>query len=142
MSDRAVARWWTVHHPVLEAVPEDVWPDRADEIAAEIDRMVDLIEGVVGRANAAALVGVSTSTSRRWRTGRTSPSATNAERLTTVADTVAQLRHSFTPGAVVAWFDRPRHQLDGQRPADLLDDPAQRARIVTLASGSRDSIAT
>lgn len=41
MSERAIRRWWTVHNPVLEAVPEAVWPDRADEVADAVDRLVD-----------------------------------------------------------------------------------------------------
>lgn len=127
MSDRAIGTWWTVYNPVLEAVPDEVWPDRPEEVIDAVGRlvdphgfdrleakaaasstialqkaaagrplvtidqhgdvvhlkpddywpspeaMIDVLEDVIARRDAVALVGVSPSTWQRWRAGRTSP---------------------------------------------------------------------
>ncbi|HEX2161523.1 MAG TPA: hypothetical protein VHF88_06855, partial [Thermoleophilaceae bacterium] len=59
-------------------------------------------------------------------------------RLTLVARLVSILRHAWTPAGVVAWFDRPRRELDGRAPRELLDDPANERILIATARSSRN----
>lgn len=67
----------------------------------------------------AELAGISLRQLQRWlKDGGEAP-----RRLQLVARLVVLLRKAWTPEGVVAWFHRPRRDLDGRRPIDLLDDP-------------------
>lgn len=63
-------------------------------------------------------------------------------RLVLVALLVGQLRHAWTPEGIVAWFDRPRAELDNLTPRDLLDDETRTKQLVDLARASREQQAT
>ena len=92
----------------------------------------------------AELLGVKNRTFQRWisETETTSPEGDDARRLRIVARIVNHLRHSFTGVGVIRWFERPRADLDGARPADLLDEPDAVERLLALAAGARSSAAT
>lgn len=88
------------------------------------------------------LLGVTSRTWRRWVAGEVTPTAANSARLAAVVCVLEQLAQSYTTDGAVAWFARPHPRLDGRRPADLLDDPDARRRLVAAAAGSKDTIAT
>jgi hypothetical protein len=61
--------------------------------------------------------------------------ATNRAQL--VVRLVAVLRHAWTDQGVFAWFERPRRDLAGARPIELLDDPARERDLVMAARSGR-----
>lgn len=81
----------------------------------------------------AALLGRSQRQIQRWSTQEGPP----PRRLELVARLSALLRHSWTEDGVVAWFFRPRQDLGGKKPVDLLDDPAWEDRILKAARRGR-----
>jgi uncharacterized protein (DUF2384 family) len=68
----------------------------------------------------AGLMGISTRQYQRWGQMRSQPT----RRAQMVARLIAILRRSWTDAGVVAWFYRPRPELDGKAPVDVLDDVA------------------
>lgn len=98
--------------------------------------VIELLEGWLPRvsvADLAALLGYSTrQLQRRRRDG--GPSTHRAE---LVARLIAILRHGWTEQGVVAWFLRPRRDLDGVRPLDLLDDPGREQDLLREARAGR-----
>jgi hypothetical protein len=85
----------------------------------------------------AGLLGVDLRRFQRWAsaTERTRPEGEDARRVRAVARLVAQLRHAYTAAGVLAWFDRPRADLEGRSPRELLDDPVRLPDLL-LAAGS------
>jgi hypothetical protein len=81
----------------------------------------------------AALLGRSQRQVQRWSTQDGPP----PRRLELVARISALLRHSWTEEGVVAWFFRPRPDLEGKKPVDLLDDAAREDAILTAARRGR-----
>lgn len=81
----------------------------------------------------AALLGRSQRQVQRWATQDGPP----PRRLELVARIAALLRHSWTEDGVVAWFFRPRPDLRGRKPVDLLDDPDRETALITAARRGR-----
>ena len=96
----------------------------------------------VPQRDLAELLGVDLRRFQRWISARerTRPEGEEARRLRALARLVGQLRHSFTPAGVVAWFDWPRADLGGATPRQLLPD-AVRLPDLVLAAGSTRSTA-
>jgi uncharacterized protein (DUF2384 family) len=77
---------------------------------------------VLGDDLTSKLVGVSSTSARRYRAGtRTTPDEV-AERLHFLALVVADLAGAYNAVGIRSWFSRPRPQLDGRSPAALLTD--------------------
>lgn len=81
----------------------------------------------------AALLGRSRRQVQRW----SKQTGTPARRLELVARLVALLRHGWTEQGVVYWFMRPRPDLGGRKPIDLLDDPAREEELLAAARRGR-----
>ncbi len=81
----------------------------------------------------AALLGRSQRQVQRW----SALDGPAPRRLELVARISALLRHSWTEDGVVAWFFRPRQDLEGSKAVDLLDDPAQEDVILKAARRGR-----
>jgi hypothetical protein len=81
----------------------------------------------------AALLGRSQRQIGRWAALQGPPPS----RLELVARIAALLRHSWTEDGVVAWFFRPRPDLRGRKPIDLLDDSGREAELITAARRGR-----
>lgn len=98
------------------------------------------LEGVLGADLLAQLVGVSASSLRRYQSAsRRTPDAV-ADRLHFLALVVADLTGSLNEFGVRRWFQRPRTQLGGKAPVQLLrggwssDSPAaERVRALAYA---------
>jgi uncharacterized protein (DUF2384 family) len=84
-------------------------------------------------AQVAELLGLSVRQLQRRR-HEDAPS-TSREQL--VARLVAILRHAWTDEGVVAWFHRPRPDLGGQEPIELLGDPARERDLLIAARSGR-----
>jgi uncharacterized protein (DUF2384 family) len=61
----------------------------------------------------------------------------SSHRLQIVARLVACLRHAWTDQGVYSWFERPRPELDGHAPVELLDDPDRERDLLLLARAGR-----
>jgi transcriptional regulator with XRE-family HTH domain len=81
----------------------------------------------------AALLGKSQRQVQRWSSQETPP----PRRLEVVARIAALLRHAWTPEGVVAWFFRPRPELQNRKPVDLLDDPDREGELIGAARRGR-----
>jgi len=85
-----------------------------------------------------ALLGISTSSLTRYRSGeRTTPDAV-AARLHVLAQLVSDLAGSYNDFGIRRWFGRPRQALGGRAPNDILSgdwapDDADVARVRALA---------
>lgn len=78
------------------------------------------LRAIIGEALLARLCGISEISLRRYTAGtRPTPDAV-AYRLHTLALIVADLRGAYNDYGIRRWFLRPRAQLDGHAPADLL----------------------
>lgn len=87
----------------------------------------------VRQVELAALLGRSQRQVQRWATQETPA----PRRLELVARIAALLRHSWTEEGVAAWFFRPRPDLDGKEPVDLLDDPDRESDLMVAARRGR-----
>jgi uncharacterized protein (DUF2384 family) len=121
----------------------DRQPVADDRPATEIARWLDDALPSVSQQRKAGLLRVSPRTYQRWisRDEPTVPRSEDEIRLRRVARIVNQLRFSLTAPGVVDWFERPRADLGGDRPADVADDPARLEDLVIAAAASRTSTA-
>jgi uncharacterized protein (DUF2384 family) len=78
------------------------------------------------------IVGVDRRTLSRWKKQSGPPK----RRVRMVASLVAVLRHNWTEEGIVAWFYRPRRDLDGRKPIALLDDPNEDYALIIAARSS------
>ena len=90
------------------------------------------------QADLAELLAVDPRTIRRW----TNEAGTPEHRLQLVARLVAVLRNAWTPKGVLAWFHRPRRDLDGKAPIELLTDPGAERDLLNAARSSRNQYGT
>jgi hypothetical protein len=106
--------------------------ERDDEGLGEVEEdgptllalLAEWLPGIT-QADLALLAGTSARTLQRLASAGGPP----PNRLRLVARLVAELRHAWTPAGVIAWFGRPRIELDGRPPVDVLDDPVYEGRL-------------
>jgi hypothetical protein len=100
----------------------------------------DLREWLPGTslATIAELVDVDRRTLTRWARQPGPPTP----RLALVGRLVAILRHAWTERGILAWFDRPRRDLDGRRPRTLLGEAGAEDALIHAARGSRSQYAS
>jgi hypothetical protein len=118
-----------LRHIVRDAIDGHVEGTTAAEVLAEIK---DSIPDARLR-DLAALLDRSERQIQRWSQSR-SPAP---RRMRIVARLVALLRHGWTAPGIVAWFHRPRPELGGSAPAELLDDPSWEAELLAAARRGR-----
>lgn len=108
-----------IRHIVRDALDGHPGCDEEDRraLVAKLDEWLPRIS----LKDRAALIGIS---DRQLQRLAKEEGGTPSRRLQLVARLVAILRRAWTPEGVVAWFHRPRHDLDGRPPIDVLDDPA------------------
>ena len=120
-----------IRHVLRDALDADVGADPRDARAMG-DSLVEWLPRVPQR-EIAQLVGISLRQFQRWlKDGGESP-----RRLELVARLVALLKRAWTPEGVVAWFHRPRRDLDGRAPVDVLDDPAAEQALMRAVRQGR-----
>jgi hypothetical protein len=91
----------------------------------------------VPQRDVAELLGIAPRTLQRWLApGASVPAGEEESRVRLVAQLVNQLRHSFTPTGILAWFQR-QHPWLGAAPIDLLSVPARQTDLLVLARRSR-----
>lgn len=105
----------------------------AGQSSAEVMRSLRDVLPSIGQVELAALLGRSQRQVQRWAQQKGAPS----RRLELVARIAMLLRHSWTEEGVVAWFLRPRADLGGKKPIDLLDDPNRELELLAAARRGR-----
>lgn len=135
--DQLVLASERVRHVIRDALDEQVAGTDGDT-AAVIDELLQRLPDT-NREEVAELLGVNRRTLARWAQQTGAPK----RRLRTVARLVAILRHNWTEDGIVAWFHRPRRELDGRTPLAVLgeenfDDQA----LITAARAGRSMYAT
>jgi hypothetical protein len=120
-----------IRHVLRDALDAEVGADPRDARAMG-DSLVEWLPRVPQR-EIAQLAGISLRQFQRWlKDGGESP-----RRLELVGRLVALLKRAWTPEGVVAWFHRPRRDLDGQAPIDVLDDPAAEQALMRAVRQGR-----
>jgi hypothetical protein len=125
-----------VRHVIRDALDEFIGGVNADrrQILQELDRSLPGVR----QADIAELLAVDPRTVRRWTSRVGEPD----HRLKLVARLAAILKHAWTPKGTLAWFHRPRRDLDGRRPIELLDDPGSERLLLSAARSSRNQYGT
>lgn len=125
-----------VRHVIRDALDEFVGGVDADRrrLLQELERSLSGVR----QTDIAELLAVDPRTIRRWAAESGEPD----HRLQLVARLAAVLKHAWTPKGMLAWFHRPRRDLDGKRPIDLLDDPGSERILLSAARSSRNQYGT
>jgi hypothetical protein len=125
-----------IRHVVRDALDEHVAGIQSNVglVIADLERW---LPGTPDRV-IAGLAGVDRRTVSRWK----KQSGLPKRRLRTLAALVAVLRHDWTEDGIVAWFDRPRRDLDGRAPIALLNDPNSEQALLSAARSSRSQYAS
>ncbi len=92
--------------------------------AGALVRKLDAIRdgaGVQGR-EIAQLLGTTPQTVSRWRTGKAGPQRRSLDRLLTLAWLAEELAEFYPPDEARLWLFSPHRLLEGQRPADRIEE--------------------
>ena len=118
--------------PVAEDTP-------INDLARWLDQVL-----VVPQRRKAELLGVGTRTFQRWiaEADPTRPEAEEEHALRVLARIANQLRHSLGGIGIVDWLEHPRDELGGLRPVDALGNSDLTEQLLSLAVGTRPSVAT
>jgi hypothetical protein len=125
-----------IRHVVRDALDEYVTGVSTDVgiLMRDLDRWLPHIPD----HTIARFLGVDRRTLSRWR-GQTGQPRRN---LRVFARLVAILRHNWDEEGIIAWFDRPRRDLAGRRPATLIADPNVEAELINAARSGRNQYAS
>ena len=128
--------YYLVHAEAIRHLIRDALDAHVDGVGDDAQKVVATLQSwlpELSQARLAELAGISTRQLQRWKKEGGKPT----RRLRTVARLVAVLRRGWTEEGVVAWFYRPRYDLDGSRPIDLLDDAEADELLGTAARQGR-----
>jgi uncharacterized protein (DUF2384 family) len=114
--DDFLLRAESMRHIVRDAIDEEL-PVQADDGRAVLGLLEEWLPRVP-RKQLATLIGVDERTLQRWAAG----GVRTSRRLYLVAKLVSLLKEAWTPEGVVAWFERPRPELDGRAPLEVIDN--------------------
>src|ERR1044072_10023731 len=82
-----------------------------------------LVDNPYTSGDLADLLGVTASSVRKWRRfGTEKLSKQNQTRLQVVSFIMQTISTSWNREGAIFWWYRPRYQLDGKRPIDVVDD--------------------
>jgi uncharacterized protein (DUF2384 family) len=125
-----------IRHVVRDALDEHVAGVSGDvgQVMQDLDRWLPQVPD----QTIARLVGVDRRTLSRWRKQTGEP----RRNLRVLARLVAILRHNWDEEGIIAWFDRPRRDLGGRRPATLVNDPNAEASLISAARSGRNQYAS
>lgn len=120
-----------IRHVLRDAMDVDIGVDPSDA-GALAGRLTEWLPHA-SQGEIAALVDISARQFARWLKdgGRAS------RRLLLVARLVSVLRLAWTDEGVIAWFGRPRADLDGKAALDVLDDPDYERRLLAAVRRGR-----
>lgn len=135
--DQLLIRFERIRHVVRDALDEHV-----NGVTGNVSQVLEEMLGRcpnVSRNEIAKLVGVDRRTLARWSEQTRPPT----RRLDIVARLVAILRHNWTEEGIVAWFHRPRRELGGRTPLDVLSEPHfDEGALIAAARAGRSQYAS
>lgn len=131
VADRFLMQSEAIRH-VLRDLLESSLPVQSQSSAELIAQIEAWLPSLAVR-DLAELLGLSERSLQRRRGG----DAASTSRMVVVAQLIAILRHAWTDEGVYAWFQRPRHELGGRAPIELLDDDGAQRDLVRAARGGR-----
>jgi hypothetical protein len=134
--DQLLIRLERIRHVVRDALDEHVngMTGNVGLLLGDLERWLpDIPDRII-----AELVGVDRRTLSRWK-GQ--PGMSPRRTLRVFARLVAILRHNWDEEGIIAWFGRPRRELQGRRPAALLADPNAEGLLVSAARSGRNQYA-
>ena len=100
----------------------DALDEHVDGVTGNVGEVLDELLGRlpdVPKHDIAEVLGIDRRTLARWAGQTKQP----PRRLDVVARLVAILRHNWTQEGIIAWFHRPRRELDGRTPLAVLSEP-------------------
>lgn len=121
-----------IRHIVRDALDQHVLDEQDARL---IVRGLETALPRVGRKELGRLIGVSDRSIQRIL-AETAP-VEPQRRMLLVARLVELLQRGWTPEGVVAWFSRPRGELDGKTVLETIDDPNYEQAIFALARHGR-----
>jgi uncharacterized protein (DUF2384 family) len=125
----------------IRYVVRDALDEHVDGVSGDVGVVMAELEHwlpQVSDETIATLVGVDRRSLSRWRRQGGKP----RRPLRIFARLVAILRHNWDEEGVIAWFERPRRDLDGRRPATLLADPNAEDELMSAARAGRNQYAS
>jgi hypothetical protein len=125
-----------VRHVVRDALDEHV-AGVASDVGLVMHDLEEWLPHTPDRT-IANLLGVDRRTLSRWRGQAGEP----RRNLRIFARLVAILQHNWDEQGIVAWFDRPRRDLGGRRPATVLLDPNYEDELIGAARAGRSQYAS
>jgi hypothetical protein len=125
-----------VRHVVRDALDEHV-TGVASDVGLVMRELDEWLPNTPDRT-IADLIKVDRRTLSRWRSQTGEPRRS----LRIFARLVAILRHNWDESGIVAWFDRPRRELDGRRPSTVLLDPNYEDELISAARAGRNQYAS
>lgn len=132
LADRALIEAEAVRH-VVRNLRDERPPVELREEGATIRMLEEWLPNLtVGQLSELTDVSV-----RQLQRRRRDGGGTTSARLQLVARLVAILRHAWTDRGVLAWFAKPRPELEGKTPLELLDDPQRERDLLLLARAGR-----
>lgn len=105
---------------------------------AEIPDVLKLTSRIlsVNQQQYADLLGVSTSTLRRWQNGQSKPNPQDDAKIRFVGKLASQLSYTLTQRGIYEWLYRHQYDLR-QRPIDTFNDPTKYDEVLALAESFR-----
>lgn len=131
VADRVLLEVEAVRHVVRDLLDEQPPVELRDAAA-----LIELVESWLPGASVADIAQLLGYSERQLQRKRREGGAASS-RAQTVARLVAILRHAWTDDGVIAWFERPRPDLGGAAPRDLLDDPSCERDLLGAARAGR-----
>jgi hypothetical protein len=125
-----------VRHVVRDALDEHV-TGVADDVGLVMHDLDEWLPNTPDRT-IADLLEVDRRTLSRWRGQAGEPRRS----LRIFTRLVAILRHNWDEQGIVTWFDRPRRDLGGRRPATVLLDPNYEDELISAARAGRSQYAS
>jgi hypothetical protein len=125
-----------VRHVVRDALDEHV-TGVADDAGLVMRDLDEWLPNTPDRT-IADLLEIDRRTLSRWRKQAGDPRRS----LRIFVRLVAILRHNWDEQGIVAWFDRPRRDLGGRRPATVLLDPNYEDELISAARAGRSQYAS
>ena len=134
--DDFLVRAESIRHIIRDALDEELPVDLKD-VAAVVQQLQDWLPGLT-KVQLAELLAVHPRTLLRWEAGTGRP----VRRADLLLRLVVVLKEGWTSEGVYAWFMRPRRDLNGERPIDVLEDPAEEPALIRAARQGRAQHAT